>query len=308
MYVFENSTATGTDLCRIGNSYGHAITIDVLPDNVLLDIFDSCRKDHDPDRSYTPVWRWHGLVHVCRRWRQIVFASPRRLDLQLLCTNGTPLRENLDLWPPIPIAVQYLYYKTFTPSDKDSLFAALEHPGRIRHVDLSLTGLQLREVATVMQVPFLALTHLIIRWKDENPPVLPSGFLGGSAPCLQYMHLEGILFPALPSLLSSTNDLVNLKLENIPKDGYISPEAMAACLATLARLKSLFIGFQLVTLHVDQISPPPVTPLVTRTLLPALTSFEFLGDNEYLEGLVARIDSPRLNRIDIRYSRRLFDF
>src|SRR6266702_5181803 len=304
MYVFENSTATGTDLCRIGNSYGHAITIDVLPDNVLLDIFDSCRKDHDPDRSYTPVWRWHGLVHVCRRWRQIVFGSPRRLDLQLLCTNGTPLRENLDLWPPIPIAIQYLYYKTFTPSDKDSLFAALEHPGRIRHVDLSLTGLQLREVATVMQVPFLALTHLIIRWKDENPPVLPSGFLGGSAPCLQYMHLEGILFPALPTLLSSTSDLVDLYLDDIPQDGYISPEAMVACLAALPRLKFFCIGSQSATSHVDRIRTPPVT----QTLLPALTSFGFRGASEYLEELVSRIDSPQLNQIFIRYSYQLFDF
>ena len=292
----------GTDLCRIGNSYGHATTIDVLPNDVLLDIFDSCRKGYHPYQSpFTSVWRWDGLVHVCQRWRQIVFGSPRRLDLQLLCTNGTPVRENLDLWPPFPIAIQYSSHKTFTHYDTDGLFAALEHPGRIRRVDLGLTGPQLTEAATVMQEPFPALTHLVIRRKDESPPAFPSGFLGGSAPCLQYMHLEGILFLALPSLLSSTSNLVDLRLL---EDSYLSPEAMAACLATLPRLKSLFIGSQAATSHADRIRLPPET----RTLLPALTSFKFRGDGKYLEELVSLIDSPELKHIYIRYSHQLFDF
>jgi hypothetical protein len=30
---------------------------------------------------------WQVLVHVCRRWRSIVFGSPRRLNLQLFCTS-----------------------------------------------------------------------------------------------------------------------------------------------------------------------------------------------------------------------------
>jgi hypothetical protein len=54
-----------------------------------------------------PVWKWHTLVHVCQRWRQIVFASPRRLNLQILCTHGTPVRKNLGIWPAFPIAIDY---------------------------------------------------------------------------------------------------------------------------------------------------------------------------------------------------------
>ncbi|KAH9055713.1 hypothetical protein EDB87DRAFT_1284298 [Lactarius vividus] len=136
-----------------GKSYGRAITINVLSDNVLLDIFDTYRKDHDPSRSHYPVWRWNELVHVCRRWRQILFGSPRRLDLHILCTNGTRVRESLNIWPPFPIAIQYPSYKTLTPDDKDSLFAALEHPGRIRHIDLGLTGPQLRETRDHLPFP-----------------------------------------------------------------------------------------------------------------------------------------------------------
>jgi hypothetical protein len=56
--------------------------------------------------------------------------------------------------------------------------------------------------------------------------------------------------------------------------------------------------------HPDRILLPPVT----RTLLPALTSFEFRGDSKYLEELVSQINSPQLKRISIRFSTSLFDF
>jgi hypothetical protein len=38
---------------------------------------------------------------------------------------------------------------------------------------------------------------------------------------------------------------------------------------------------------------------ILRTLLPALTDFQFRGCNEYLKGLVARIDSPHLTTASI---------
>ena len=294
------TTATGADLFYTDESE-NIMSIKKLPDNVFLEIFDYCRKDHK--FHDIPVWRWHELVHVCQSWRQIIFESPRRLDLQILCTRGTPVRESLDIWPPFPIAIQYHYGRTFTPSDTDNLFAALAHHSRIRQVDLYLTGLQLGEVATVMQQPFPALTHLTLQWFKERPPALPSGFLGGSAPCLQHMHLERILFPALPVLLLSTSDLVELTLGRIPPGGYISPESMAICLAALPRLKTYFIGSCSVTSHTDRMGPPPVT----RFSVPALIDFGFDGDSEYLEDLVARIDCPRLNVISIGYLNQLHD-
>ncbi|KAH8981987.1 hypothetical protein EDB86DRAFT_386218 [Lactarius hatsudake] len=58
-----------------------------------------------------------------------------------------------------------------------------------------------------------------------------------------------------------------------------------------------------VTSRPDRIHPPPVT----RTILPALTSFESKGASKYLEDLVSRIDSPQLNKISIDYL-RLVDY
>ncbi|KAH9164804.1 hypothetical protein EDB89DRAFT_387353 [Lactarius sanguifluus] len=288
-----------------GESHGQAIPIDILPDDVLLEIFDECRKSHDPDQSSTPVWRWQRLVHVCQRWRQLVLGSPRRLDLQLPCTYGTPMRENLGCWPPFPIAIHYNRNDALTPDDEDSVFAALEHPDRVRYVDHCLTGPRSREMAMAMQEPFPELTHLTLRVEFGGRLALPSGFLGGSAPRLQRIHLEGIVFPELPALLSSTSDLVHLYLDQIPQGGYISPEAMVACLAALPRLKFLRIKYRSVRSLPDRIRQPPP---VTRTLLPVLTSFAFQGASEYLEDLVAQIDSPRLNQICAQYLNQLFDF
>ena len=251
------------------------------------------------------LWKWRILVHVCHRWRQIVFASPRRLDLQIPCTLSTPLMRNLAIWPVFPIVVVYDIRSNEAPIGEDNIIAALMLPDRVCEVEFLLFGPRLREIAAVMQEPFPVLRRLDISLSYIHPPaLLPTGFLGGSAPCLQEISLCYVPYPALPTLLLSTSDLVKLVVLDIPSDGYISPEAIAASLAALPRLETFSIGFEEDTPRPDWIPPPPVT----RTVLPALTSFTFQGVSEYLEDLVGRIDSPHLNHISISYMYQPFGF
>ena len=283
----------------------HATTINILPDNVLLESFDFClRRAHDSPLSYT--LEWHKLVHVCRRWRQIIFASPRRLDLQLLCTHGTPVRKNLGYWPAsFPIVIDYHVYwnpesgRSFLPNDEDNVMAALEHPDRIRCLKLTLPSSLLAKVSSVMREPFPTLTLLRLSSEDVDVLTLPSTFLGRYAPSLQEIYLEGIPFPTLPTLLLSASDLVNLQLHNIPNNGYISPEAMVTGLAALTRLETLSIRFQTSFFCSNR------TPPLVRIILPSLTVFGFRGNSEYLEALVARIDAPRLAFSRITYFNQL---
>jgi hypothetical protein len=46
-------------------------------------------------------------VHVCRRWRSLVFRSPcpSRLNLRLFCTPKTPARGTLEVRPALPLIV-----------------------------------------------------------------------------------------------------------------------------------------------------------------------------------------------------------
>ena len=65
------------------------VTINVLPNNVLLDIFEIYLGKDDSNGPGLDFWlsydKWHMLVHVCGRWQCIVFASQRCLDLKLCC-------------------------------------------------------------------------------------------------------------------------------------------------------------------------------------------------------------------------------
>ena len=263
------------DGCDVGQ-----IPIDILPDEVLLGIFDYYVHEGNMES------RWVTLVHVCQRWRNVVFGSPCRLNLQLVCSDKTPVRRTLDIWPPLPIIIiQY-----FDPArDMDNILAALEHVDRISRITLSqVPTAQMEKVVPAMQKPFPALTHLQLT--SSAPLVAADIIIGGPAPRLRVLTLYGISIRRLPKLLLSTTDLVALDLMRIPHSAHVSPETMVMSLSRLTRLRFLRLGFKSPQSRPGQERrrlPPPA-----RTVLPSLTSFLFRGVSEYLEDLVSRIDTP----------------
>lgn len=272
--------------------------IDVLPDEVLLEIFDFCVCGIDDDEE------WETLVHVCRRWRCIVFASPRRLGLQLVCTAGTRVREMLDIWPPFPMDLRAV---DLLGDSMDNVIAALEHNDRICQFDVyEVSSDELERLVTAMQDPFPMLTRIHLESSDEVAPVLPNSLMSGSAPRLRSLTLQNIAFPALPKLLLSATGLVQLQLE-IPSTGYIPPEAMADSLSSLTGLEQLQIGFRSLQPRPDEASRR--LPPLTRTILPLLTSLSFKGVGEYLEVLFAWIEVPLLEDVRIYFFNPvIFDF
>jgi hypothetical protein len=161
--------------------------------------------------------------------------------------------------------------------------------------------------------PFPALIELELASFRKDTPILPDSFLGGSTPSLRSLKLWGIPFPALGKLLLSTRELVALSLGYIPNSGYISPEAMAAILSTLTRLQSLHLGFETPQFWTQGPNRrPSAASVLTRVILPALTTFEFAGDSKYLGDIASRIDSPldyiAVTVISYDQDRREFDF
>ena len=207
------------------------------------------------------------------------------------------MRRTLDIWPPLPIVIDHLSPSLWdVPGEVDDIVAALERNDRVCNIYLKgVARSPLQIILAKMHVSFPALTHLklLSEFGVSESAVVPDSFLGGSAPRLRSLSLGRIPFPGLPKLLLSATNLVYLSLSNVPRSGYISPEAMATCLSTLTRLNSLGIDFQF------DFRPPPDQesrrpPPPTRSVLPALKTFYFGGFSEYLEDLVARIDTPRL--------------
>ena len=127
--------------------------------------------------------------------------------------------------------------------------------------------------------------------EGETKAIVPTSFLGGSTPYY-------VSFPGLPKLLLSAIHLVDLNLRAIPDPGYISPEAIVACLSALTWHETFVIESP--RSLPDQKSHPP-----TRTLLPVLTKLEIKGVSEYLECLAARIDAPRMDNLFIAFFHQL---
>ena len=271
-------------------------------------------------------WDWLRLAHVCRRWRDVISISPHRLDLWILCTSksgGVPIERILgsSSWSSVPLIVRFKASTSPPRNDQsllllpDNIAAALRCWDRICEIDLGVTRSMAGSIVEVIhQEPLQALKSIRVTFENatEPPLLIRNSLLGGSAPHLREIKLDGIAFPfpAVRQVLSSTNNLVELHLSNIPNEVYFSPDDLITTLSTLAHLKSLAIGF-----HSPASRPPPPSsithpPPTKRTItLSSLTHLDFHGASEYLEGFVAHIgDSPSLSKITIKlFNQILFE-
>ena len=179
--------------CRIVLDY---VTIDKLPDEVLLGIFDfymcRCKLDWSPSGA-----QWARLVHVCRRWRYIVLSAPLRLDLEIRLTCMTPTRGILDIWPAFPIAIMADVY---LHEIEENVMAVLEHKDRVSDICIySDTNIAWKRITEAMKHRFPILTRLDIGSTDHTALVLPDSLLGGCAPRLRSLSLRNIEFQQFPS-------------------------------------------------------------------------------------------------------------
>jgi hypothetical protein len=296
---------------------GRVISIHMLPDDVLLEIFYFYVGEDLLAQKGIPVDVWRTLVHVCRRWRSLVFGSPRRLNLRLVCIYRTPTRRILDVWPALPLII-HGHASTFA---MNNLIAALERRDRVCKIDLSYTSPQSGKFWAAIQEPFPELTHLWLeargkvkaRFEDaevledwgclEHPETqdVSDSFLGGSAPRLQFFWMNAVPLQGLQKLLLSATHLIDLHLIDIPD--YISSQRMATCLSVLTSLQTLSLAFPLHIYPPYQESQHPSPP--TRIVLPALRYFQLTGVSEYLENLVALIDAPELNKLSITFNQHV---
>jgi hypothetical protein len=285
------------------------VTIDVLPDDVLLEIFDYDRllalKSQNDPRCPVP-WNWQRLAHVCQNWRSLVFASPHRLRLRLYYTGRKPVTLDPSCWPPsFPIAIWYPRFATsppLSPNDEDNFSSVLKHRDRICEINLAMTCVLSERLAALRQGPFPALERLRLRSLDsaDRPLIIPSMFLDASVPRLRDIQLAGVAFPTLPYFLLSTRNLASLQLKDIPSSNLFSTEMLVNCLPALTQLKTLELQFASWNPHSILSSPLPSTA-PEHGVLPSLTEFRFRGLCDYLEHLVARLDTPFLQKFTIEF-------
>ncbi|KAH9011910.1 hypothetical protein EDB85DRAFT_2224700 [Lactarius pseudohatsudake] len=267
------------------------VMIENLSDEVLLNIF---RYYLDASPRF-----WLRLVHICCKWRRIVFVSQRTLRLRLFYTHGTPVLglKALDYWPALPIVVQYggsLALNPPAPEDEDNIIAVLKQSDRVNSISLTVTSSLLEELSAIER-PFSQLEDLVLLSPDSVRRTLPRAFQWGTR--IRCLHSTRVAFPALLHLLYSSRNLVDLQLHEVVHPLHFSPEALTDALSGMTQLRSLSLHL-LTTVKYTALDLPPPPPSEERITLPVLVRLDFQGIAEYLEGLVARIDAPRLRDIE----------
>jgi hypothetical protein len=109
------------------------MTMDIPPDEVLLELFDFHLKSTD----WVPLEAWHTLVHVCRNGEMAKHRSVI-LNLQILCGDGTPVRKMLDIWPAFLIVVCNDAYSIV--QDGEIIVDALEHDDCVCEIDFNISS------------------------------------------------------------------------------------------------------------------------------------------------------------------------
>ncbi|KAH9980457.1 hypothetical protein BJV74DRAFT_798107 [Russula compacta] len=263
--------------------------ISTLPDELLVEIFDFCRRDNEYVWSYRR--EWYKLLHVCRRWRCVMLSSPSRLNLRLLFKYRIPLARMLTDSPPLPLIVTFGFYGHY----KDSILLALQHHDRLCSISLRELGSKQLNLLTALDKVFLSLESLSLstKYSDTEVGVLPNDFV---APRLRVLHLRSIALSTESLLLTNATSLVSLRLECLPVSDFFSPEYLVERISSMPRLENLSISllhFPLPRLEMEfQHVPNP------RVVLPSLERLIFRGPSNYLERLLARINTPLL--IDLR--------
>ncbi|KAH9169796.1 hypothetical protein EDB89DRAFT_1391699 [Lactarius sanguifluus] len=269
-------------------------SINTLDDDILLGIFN----------HYLPVardnWKprlgWFELAHVCRRWRHLIYESAFHLDAYILCTKGAPVVDLLPLLPPLPLVIAY-QFTTVRAQDELEISHALRLRNRVRRVSLRIPPSSLRKLLVLLEEPFLRLEHLSLSSKFDGDMTLtlPKTFL---APNLRHLKLHGVHLQSELPLLSSTDSLVTLTLENI-RD--FLPKHLFTRLGSFRQLEELSIDFfnplghssaeRELFFFLDALETP-------ATLL-KLKRFTFRGISAYLEGIIAQIRAPHLEQLNI---------
>ena len=239
---------------------------------------------------------WYRLAHVCQRWRNTILGSASYLDLSLVCTYGTNVAEMLAHSPPFPLVVDHYFTpkgRDITTNDEEGTILALKQCDRVRRVRIRTSVTHLQKFIATMDEEYPILEFLVIslpREDNDGKLLLPEQL---QAPLLRHLRLVGLAFPIGSLLPTTALGLVTLSLHMVHPSTYFHPNTLLQWISLLPQLETLRIYFKLtIPIHgvERQLTHVPIT-------LPNLRHFEFHGVSTYLDALVHRIVTPRLEKL-----------
>ncbi len=277
------------------------LTINHLPDEMLLEIFDSYRQITD---QYDHQWRkkhvWFNLTHVCRKWRAIMFASSSRLDLGITVGPQKPGHIKTILSSPLPIFIDYkCLYGDITGSALWRLRSALRQQDRVREISFEGSNVGFKKFFKATKRAFPILESLVLRFGYDYEQNIPDTFLRGedlSDLHVRRLSLDCLSLTSVSGLLLSATALTDLSLL---VDSISEPSAeitLLTCLRGMHCLRNLDLS-----LVYGPLDSPPLQHSAPKDVvqMSELTRFHYIGHNTFLNNLMAGFSAPSLQ--DVRF-------
>jgi hypothetical protein len=247
---------------------------------------------------------WYQLAHVCQRWRSLILGSATYLRLSLVCTNGMPVENMLAHSPPLPLTLDYSREGGITAEDEEGILLALEERHRVRHLRLISPVQKLQKLVLAIDEEFPILEYLIMAppIRENTTLRLPETL---QAPNLHHIMLAGLACSIRSRLHPTAASLVTLHLVIDHQSAYFQPNVLLQSISLMPQLENLAVRFTFPVPNRDVERQLTHTPITTHITLPNLRLFWFRGVNAYLEAIVCRITTPRLDDLQIRLFKQL---
>jgi hypothetical protein len=216
----------------------------------------------------------------------------------LLLMNGSPSIDTLSHLPTLSLVIDYSEITgIMARKDVENIRFGLQQHGHVHQVVLQAPSSRLRMWLEPMNklFPRLEDLSLLSTTTEEVKLILPEML---QAPNLRRLALHGVGLPKGLPLLSSAIALSTLSLTHVGASCYFPPRHLITHLQSIPYLEELSIGFAIPIPHPSseiELLPPPIPPVT----LPTLRKLTFRGVDGYLENLVAQINTPVLERLNL---------
>ena len=209
--------------------------------------------------------------------------------------------------PPFPLVIDHTS-PDITTEEEEGIILAFKQRDRVRRVRLDLPVASLQKIIEAIEDEYPTLEYLFIG--PSNPDITTILIIPETlqAPHLRHVVLSGVALPIGSRLLTTAVGLVTLFLTIDHPFSYFHPNTLLQWLSLMPNLKTLMILFSFPVRNHDVARQLTHTSIIMPVTLPNLHRFTFKGVSNYLEALLHRITTPRLEKFEVTFFNQLTFF
>jgi hypothetical protein len=208
--------------------------------------------------------------------------------------------------PPLPLIIDYFRTdRDITAEDEEGIMLALQQHNRVHRVRFRTPASKLQKLIVAIDEEYPELEYLVMQpleWGKRTAFMLPETL---QTPRLHHLMLTGFAFPINCPLLTNAASIVTLCLQLNHPDAYFQPNILLQWLSFMPQLETLVIYFFVSVPNRDGERQLLHTPIIPHVTLPNLRFLVLKGGSAYVEAVISRITTPRLEKLDIWFFKQL---